>query len=317
MKYVKLGHSDLNVSVCCMGTMTFGERNTEAEGFAIMDKALELGVNFFDCAEMYPVPAKEETQGASEVILGKWMKTKKREDLIIATKIAGYNDSSYIPSNRTDPRSGDNPTESRLDSVNISAAVEGSLRRLQTDYIDLYQTHWPDRYVPGFGSESYKYSSARDNTVPLEETVQAIGDLIKSGKIRHWGVSNETAYGIGEIMHACRRLSVPAPISIQNSYSLIHRHFENALAESCAPWHYNVSLLAWSPLAGGALTGSYTPSGRLHTSSNTQQITRTHSVHSSTRPLVLTTHTAVAFRRNRHSTLTPTLITRTSAQAST
>jgi aryl-alcohol dehydrogenase-like predicted oxidoreductase len=235
--------------------MTFGQQNSEAESHAILDEAVLSGINFIDVAELYPVPVKRETAGLSEVYVGTWLaKRTDRSKLIIATKVAGYSDRKWLLENRCPPSVGD---LTRLDFDSILAACDGSLKRLQTSYIDLYQIHWPDRYVPGFGASHYDIASERKNAVPIEETLRAIKVLLESGKIKHYGVSNETTWGIGMYMSACAKLDMPGPISIQNSYSLVHRQFESELAEACSPLNCNIGLLAWSPLAGGYLTGKY------------------------------------------------------------
>ncbi|CAI7774268.1 unnamed protein product [Closterium sp. NIES-54] len=255
MKRVTLGSSDLSVSQACFGLMTFGQQNTEAEGHALLDYAVSRGVNFVDVAEVYPVPMRSETAGRTEEILGTWLKNKDRSSIIVATKVAGYNPASYTPGNREQPRSNE-LADCRLDRESIRKACAASLRRLQTDYIDLYQIHWPDRYVPKFGVTQYKPEKEYPS-IPIEETVAAMGELIKEGKIRHYGLSNETTFGVCEYVHAARRLGVPPPVSIQNSFSLVHRSFETELAEACAPSHYNIGLLPWSPMGGGALSGKY------------------------------------------------------------
>lgn len=255
MKRVTLGSSDLSVSQACYGLMTFGEQNSEAEAHALLDYAVSRGVNFFDAAEVYPVPMKSETAGRTEEILGTWLKGKDRSSVVVATKVAGYNPNSAIPGNRVVPRNME-LSDCRLDRASIRAACDASLRRLQTEYIDLYQIHWPDRYIPIFGITQYRPEQERDS-IPIEETVAAMGELIKEGKILHYGLSNETSYGVCEYVHAARRLGVPPPVSIQNSFSLVHRSFETDLAETCAPRHHNMGLLPWSPLAGGMLTGKY------------------------------------------------------------
>ncbi|CAI5519897.1 unnamed protein product [Closterium sp. Naga37s-1] len=196
-----------------------------------------------------------ETAGRTEEILGTWLKNKDRSSIIVATKVAGYNPASYTPGNREQPRSNE-LADCRLDRESIRKACAASLRRLQTDYIDLYQIHWPDRYVPKFGVTQYKPEKEYPS-IPIEETVAAMGELIKEGKIRHYGLSNETTFGVCEYVHAARRLGVPPPVSIQNSFSLVHRSFETELAEACAPSHYNIGLLPWSPMGGGALSGKY------------------------------------------------------------
>eukprot|EP00897_Mesotaenium_endlicherianum_P004415 jgi/Mesen1/4000/ME000211S03191 len=250
MKYNKLGSSDLSVSEVCLGTMTFGEQNSEEESHAILDAAWSRGVNFLDTAEVYSVPNKEETAGRSEEIVGRWLQKQERSKVIVATKVAGYIAESWIPGNREQPRSSERAS-CRLDRASILKACDASLRRLQTDYIDLYQIHWPDRYVPIFGETFYDPSKERAGSVPIEETVSAMGELIKAGKIKHYGLSNETTFGVCSFVAAADKLAVPRPVSIQNSFSLVHRSFETELAEACAPSHYDVGLLPWFTLFKG------------------------------------------------------------------
>jgi len=256
---LKLGSSSLEVSAVCLGTMTFGVQNTEAEGHAQLDYYVkERGCNFIDTAEMYPVPASSNKwkPGTTEEIIGTWLAKNPdlRKEVIIATKISGFNPQSETVGNRTVPPSG--PADGRLDAASIKQACEASLRRLQTSYIDVYQLHWPDRYAPNFGSTAYNPAKERD-AVPIEETVAALKELIDAGKILNYGLSNETCFGVCEFGRVADELGCPRPVSIQNSFSLIHRSFETELAEACAPRNYNVGLLPWSPLAGGALSGKY------------------------------------------------------------
>lgn len=249
------------VSEVCLGTMTFGVQNTEAEGHEQIEYALERGVNFIDTAEMYPVPSSAPgwKPGRTEEIIGTWLAKNPdmRKDVIIATKVAGFSRNSETAANRTVPPG--EPKDARLDRESILAACDASLRRLQTDYIDLYQLHWPDRYAPIFGSTAYDRTREREGSVSIKETVAALGELVKAGKIKHWGLSNESTFGVCEFVRKADELGVPRPISIQNSFCLLHRSFETELAEACAPSNYNIGLLPWTPLAGGALTGKYLP----------------------------------------------------------
>ena len=243
MEYRQLGTSDLRVSALCLGTMTFGEQNSEAEAHAQLDLAVSRGVNFIDTAEMYPVPPRAETVHRTESYIGSWLKHQPRDKLILATKVTGAaRGFSWI---RNGPR---------ISREQINAAIDGSLRRLQTDHIDLYQIHWPDRYVPMFGATGYDIAQERDS-VPIAEQLQALAELVQAGKVRHIGLSNETPWGVFEFLRCAESLGLPKIISIQNAYHLMNRTFEAGLAEICR--HANVGLLAYSPLAFGWLSGKY------------------------------------------------------------
>ncbi len=243
MEYRQLGTSDLKVSALCLGTMTFGEQNSETEAHAQLDYAVSRGVNFIDAAEMYPVPPRAETQGRTENYIGSWLKHQRRDSLIVATKIAGPSRGfAWI---RNTPR---------IDRRNLEAAIDSSLKRLQTDYVDLYQIHWPDRYVPMFGQTGYDASQEHD-TVPIAEQLQVLAELVKSGKVRHIGLSNETPWGVSEFVKCADKMGLPKIISVQNAYHLMNRGFETGLAEVCH--HAKVGLLAYSPLGFGWLTGKY------------------------------------------------------------
>jgi aryl-alcohol dehydrogenase-like predicted oxidoreductase len=243
MKHRILPGTSLKVSEVCLGTMTFGEQNTEAEGHAQLDYALAQGVNFIDTAEMYPVPPNAVTQGRTETIVGNWLARQPRDKLVIATKVAGPGRRDWIRGGRTD-----------LTRDVIVEAIDTSRERLKTDYIDLYQIHWPQRNVPNFGATAFDPSKERDGP-PIREQVEGMAKLIESGKIRHYGLSNETAWGVCEFQRAARELGVPGPVTIQNSYSLVSRNVDNDLAE--ALFREKMSLLAYSPLAGGMLSGKY------------------------------------------------------------
>ncbi|XP_004497872.1 uncharacterized protein [Cicer arietinum] len=249
LQYRKLGDSDLNISEITLGTMTFGEQNTEKEAHAILNYAFEHGINALDTAEAYPIPMKKETQGSTDLYIGSWLKSQSRDKIILATKVCGYSErSSYLR---------DNANILRVDAANIKESVEKSLNRLGTDYIDLLQIHWPDRYVPLFGDYSYDSSKWRPS-VPFIEQLQAFQELINEGKVRYIGVSNETSYGVMEFVHTAKVEGLPKIVSIQNSYSLLVRsRFEVDLVEVCHPKNCNIGLLAYSPLGGGALTGKY------------------------------------------------------------
>jgi aryl-alcohol dehydrogenase-like predicted oxidoreductase len=245
MKKIKLGSSELHVSQICLGTMTFGEQNTEAEAHDQLDLALDLGINFIDAAEMYPVMPRAETQGETERMIGTWLKKSgRRADIVLATKVAGPNPAmSWIRDGKND-----------LNSANIHAAVDASLQRLQTDTIDLYQLHWPSRNVPIFGQLSFNPKAERPCT-PIEETLDVLDGLVKAGKIRYIGVSNESAWGVSEFIKQSELKGTPRIVSIQNAYHLANRSFETALDETC--FREQVGLLAYSPLAFGQLTGKY------------------------------------------------------------
>ncbi|MFQ3612458.1 MAG: NADP(H)-dependent aldo-keto reductase [Cyanobacteriota bacterium] len=244
MRYLPLGHSSLTVSEICLGTMTFGQQNTMAEAHEQLDYALAQGINFIDTAEMYPVPARAETQGSTERYIGEWLQHQQRDQLIIATKIAGPGRPWHWIRNGSLSITRDN----------IKQAVADSLKRLKTDYIDLYQIHWPDRYVPQFGEVSYDPSRERP-TVPIAEQLEALAEMVQAGLIRYIGLSNETPWGVSEFCHLAEQLSLPKVVSIQNAYNLINRVFEVGLAEVCR--HEHIGLLAYSPLGFGVLTGKY------------------------------------------------------------
>jgi aryl-alcohol dehydrogenase-like predicted oxidoreductase len=247
MKHAELGNTGRRVSRICLGTMTWGEQNTEAEGHAQLDFAVERGVDFIDAAEMYPVPPKAETYGRTEEILGTWLARNKakRDKLTIATKVSSRSQGfAYV-------RGGNSP----LDERNIRLAIEASLRRLRTDYIDLYQTHTPDRPVNRMGVLDYVHQPMADQGAPIEETVAAMEKLRKEGKIRHFGVSNETPWGVAKHLEASRAGRGPRIASIQNAYSLLNRSFEIGLAEMAIK--EKIGLLAYSALGMGVLTGKY------------------------------------------------------------
>jgi aryl-alcohol dehydrogenase (NADP+) len=243
MRYRTLPGTDLEVSEVCLGTMTWGEQNSEAEAHAQLDYAIAQGVNFIDTAEMYPVPPNATTQGRTETILGNWLARRKREGLVIATKVAGPGRRDWIRGGRTD-----------LTREVIAEAVETSLARLKLERVDLYQIHWPQRNVPNFGATAFDPAKERGGP-PIREQVEGMAALIAAGKIRHYGLSNETAWGVCEFARVARELGVPPPVTLQNSYSLVSRNVDNDLAE--ALFRERVSLLAYSPLAGGMLSGKY------------------------------------------------------------
>jgi aryl-alcohol dehydrogenase-like predicted oxidoreductase len=244
MQTRELGHSGLQVSKLCLGTMTWGQQNSEAEGHEQMDLAVASGINFFDTAEMYPVPPKGETQGRTEEIIGTWFnKTGKRQDIVLATKVAGPGD--WMTHIRNGPR---------LDRAHIREAIDSSLRRLQTDFVDLYQVHWPARSTNFFGKLGYVHNSEEDPT-PLEETLAALVELIQEGKIRHYGLSNETPWGTMKVIQLAQANGWPLPVSVQNPYNLLNRTYEVGMSEVSI--RENAGLLAYSPMAFGALSGKY------------------------------------------------------------
>jgi len=245
MQQQKLGRSGIEVSRICLGTMTWGEQNSEAEAHAQLDAALDFGVNFIDTAEMYPVPPMASTYGETERCIGSWLKARNNRDkVVLATKVMSRSDDlTYV-------RDGN----MRLDHKNITAALDASLERLQTDYVDLYQLHWPDRKTNYFGQLGYRYPEA-DESVPIEESLQVLADLVKSGKVRHIGISNETPWGAMRFMQLAETRGLPRAVSIQNPYSLLNRSFEVGLAE--ISHREQLGLLAYSPLAFGTLSGKY------------------------------------------------------------
>lgn len=245
MKYRKLGRTELEVSVICLGTMTWGQQNSEAEAHEQIEYALDAGINFIDVAEMYPVPPMAETQGRTEQYVGSWLKSSgRREDITLASKVTGRSGMNWI-------RDGE---ETRLGRSQIRRAIEASLGRLQTDYLDLYQVHWPDRQTNFFGKLGYQHQ-AKDDAIAIEETLTALAELQQEGKIRHIGISNETPWGLMRYLDVARKLDLPRIASIQNPYSLLNRTFEVGLAE-CAE-REDVPLLAYSPLGFGVLSGKY------------------------------------------------------------
>lgn len=242
MKYAVLGRTDLNISRICLGTMTWGEQNSEADAHAQMDMAVAAGVNFFDTAEMYPVAPKAETQGRTEAYIGSWLrKTGKRKDIVLASKVIGPGMFPYL-------RGG--PC---LNREQVLAACDASLKRLQTDVIDLYQVHWPQRPTNYFGKLGYEHREAEGPTI--EETLGALNELVLQGKVRYIGISNETPWGVHEYLRLHRERQWPRVHAIQNPYNLLNRSFEVGLAEFAH--RESVGLLAYSPLAFGVLSGKY------------------------------------------------------------
>ena len=253
MEYRKPGTTNLNVSVICLGTMTFGEQNSQTEAFEQMDYAYERGINFFDTAEMYPIYPKKETCGKAEEIIGNWLKTKKNRDkIILGSKIVSNHPEGIGATKRAWIRKGGENL--CFDKENMIKAVEGSLRRLQTDYIDLYQLHWPERSVGMFGQLDFKYDPS-DIWTPIEEVLETLNNLVKSGKIRYVGLSNETPWGILNFLKIAEQKKLPRMMSVQNCYSLVNRVFD--IANSEVSIREQCGLLAYSPLAGGRLSGKY------------------------------------------------------------
>jgi len=249
MQYQHLG-DDLRISRIGLGTMTWGEQNTAEDAFRQMDDALDHGVNFFDTAELYAIPPRAETYGATESIIGRWLKrTGNRDRIVLASKVCGPTD--WCPHIRGG--------RARLDADNIIAACEGSLQRLQTDWIDLYQVHWPDRNTNFFGRMGYRHDPDEQST-PIEETLEALDRLVRAGKVRYVGVSNETPWGLMQYLKLAERQGLPRVVSIQNPYNLLNRSFEIGLAEIAC--RENVPLLAYSPLAFGTLSGKYLSGAR-------------------------------------------------------
>ena len=240
-----LGKTGIRVSAICLGTMTWGVQNSEADAHRQLDAAFARGVNFIDTAEMYPIPVSAETQGRTESYIGSWLKRSgNRDRVVIATKVAGRSrDITWL-----------RPGGTRLDRANITAAVDASLKRLATDFIDLYQLHWPDRRTNFFGKLGYVHNP-KDESVPLEETLGVLSELVKAGKIRHVGASNETPWGMMHALHLAEHKGLPRMVSIQNPYSLLNRTFEIGLAEIAI--RESCGLLAYSPLGFGVLTGKY------------------------------------------------------------
>ena len=244
MEYRQLGRSDLQVSALCLGSMTWGEQNSEAEGFAQIDRARACGINFLDTAEMYPVPPRRDTYGATERIIGNYLKARgNRADWVLASKVAG-------PGNGIDYIRGGQLKHNRR---HIVAALDDSLKRLQTDWIDLYQLHWPERSTNFFGQLGYRHQE--QDFTPLQETLELLGEQVQAGKIRHIGLSNETAWGAMKYLQLADSLGLPRAVSIQNPYNLLNRSFEVGLAE--VAMREQCGLLAYSPLAFGMLTGKY------------------------------------------------------------
>jgi len=244
MKFKKLGNTDLDVSVICLGTMTWGTQNSEKDGFEQMDYSVGQGINFFDTAELYSVPPTAESYGKTEVIIGNWFeKRKNREKIILASKVAG-------PGCDWIRGGGNNYTEKK-----IGEAIDGSLKRLKTDYIDLYQLHWPERSTNSFGRREYKHRENENQWNNFESILQALKKFIKTGKIRYIGMSNETPYGLSKYLELSKDKNLPRMMSVQNPYSLVNRTYEIGMSEISI--REKCGLLVYYPLASGALSGKY------------------------------------------------------------
>jgi aryl-alcohol dehydrogenase-like predicted oxidoreductase len=246
MHYRKLGDTGIDVSAICLGTMTWGEQNTEAEAFEQMDYAMAQGVNFFDTAELYSIPPKADTYGRTEEIIGNWLsRTGNRDSIILASKIAGPGEGwvDHIRMGKT-----------RFTRKHVEEALNGSLRRLQTDWIDLYQLHWPERDTNYFGELGFTPKD-QDDFTPIAETLAALDGFVQAGKIRYIGLSNETPWGVMRFLHVAEQLNLPHIVSVQNPYSLLNRTYEVGMAE--VSWREGCGLLAYSPLGFGVLSGKY------------------------------------------------------------
>jgi aryl-alcohol dehydrogenase-like predicted oxidoreductase len=246
MKYKQLGNSKIKVSNICLGTMTWGEQNTQAEAFEQMDYAVDKGINFFDSAELYPVPPSAKTQGETSRIVGRWIKQKKNRDrIILADKIVGRSSMEWFR---------DGGVTTRLNKEQITFALERTLKNLDTDYVDLYQLHWPDRPINVFSGLEYEHKETKD-IIPVLETLEVLNHFIKEGKIRNIGLSNETAWGTFQFIKTAETNNLAKIVSIQNPYNLLNRSFEVGISEISI--RENVGLLAYSPLASGILSGKY------------------------------------------------------------
>ncbi len=246
MQYRKLGNTEIDVSVICLGTMTWGQQNTREQAFEQMDYALSQGVNFFDTAELYAIPPQAGTYGRTEEIIGEWLQARgARDQVVLTSKIAGPGE-EWIPHIRGG--------KTCFDRGDITSALDASLKRLQTDYLDLYQLHWPQREANYFGRLGFEVPT-EEHATPVLETLEALGEQVKAGKIRHIGLSNETPWGVMQFLHYAEQAGLPRIVSVQNPYSLLNRSYEIGLAE--VSWREEVGLLAYSPLGFGVLSGKY------------------------------------------------------------
>ena len=238
-----------------MGTMTYGEQNTEKEAHEQLSYAWDHGVNCLDTGEMYPVPTQPETQGLTERYIGTWMKGRARDSVLVFGKVTSTSPKTWIPPNRIPPQPA---APTRMTPESIRGAVHGSLKRLQTDYIDLMELHWPERYVGTmFGAWEYKRSLEQADVVPFEDQVGALAKLIEEGKLRAWGLSNETTYGLCKFHETARTFGAPLPVSVQNDFGLLDRSMEPELAEAIAPKYLNIGFVVYGALNGGVLSGKY------------------------------------------------------------
>lgn len=244
MRYNKLGNTDIEVSLICLGTMTWGEQNSQVEAFEQMNYSFEKGINFFDTAELYSVPPRKDTFGLTEEIIGNWLVERKcRDKIILASKVVGRSGMKWFRGKET-----------RLNKEQINKAIDGSLKRLKTDYLDLYQLHWPDRNTNFFGKLGYKHEEEKD-FIDILEQLEVLNELVKSGKVRNIGLSNETPWGLMSFLSLSNQYGLPRVVSVQNPYSLLNRSYEVGLSEISI--REKCGLLAYSPLAFGMLTGKY------------------------------------------------------------
>jgi len=284
MDYRELGRTGVNISSLCLGTMTFGQQNSEAEGHAQMDYAFDRGINIFDASEIYPIPPKAETKGRTEAIIGTWLAARKaRDKVLIATKVAGRGKMTWLRN--------DEKRATRQSPAQITEAVEASLKRLNTDYIDLYQLHWPDRPMRIF--EGLDYLHLEGDSHPIHDILGTLGKLVADGKVRFVGLSNETPWGTMSFLMASERHGLPRPVSIQNAYNLVNRSFEIGLSE--ISYREQVSLLAYSPLGQGYLSGKY-EDGTLPSGSRKALFDRLGRYEQGNGPEAISTYVALARR---------------------
>jgi aryl-alcohol dehydrogenase-like predicted oxidoreductase len=283
MDYRELGRTGVNISSLCLGTMTFGQQNSEAEGHAQMDYAFDRGINIFDASEIYPIPPKAETKGRTEAIIGSWLQARKERDkVLMATKVAGRGKMTWLR---------EDETATRQSPAQITEAVEASLKRLNTDYIDLYQLHWPDRPMRIF--EGLDYLHLEGDSHPIHDILGTLGRLVADGKVRFFGLSNETPWGTMSFLMASEQHGLPRPVSIQNAYNLVNRSFEIGLSE--ISYREQVSLLAYSPLGQGYLSGKY-EDGALPSGSRKALFDRLGRYEQGNGPEAISTYVALARR---------------------